>query len=315
MKHTIKYANFEVGSGEKLQTYLPVDGTEVKIPITIINGAGDGKQIVFTSGVHSGEYPGIECCVEMAQEIDPADVNGSIVFVHPCNPTGFEAQISYFVPEDGKNLGRAFPGDPNGTLSEKIGAAITEAFFSQPCDMNVDCHGGDLHERLSTFVFAPKNGTEEARRIALEVTALMNCKFVVMTSTGLTNYLVEKGVPSIVLERGDRGLWTRTEIDLYKKDLYNVLRYMKVIDGAVNYHGPEPYVFQKCDMEYSPVSGCWHRNIELEEHFVQGQKLGEVRDFHGNVLHTVYAKYDGVCHSYWAALSIRKGQLMVGYGA
>ena len=59
MKHTIKYANFEVGSGEKLQTYLPIDGTEVKIPITIINGAGDGKQIVFTSGVHSGEYPGI----------------------------------------------------------------------------------------------------------------------------------------------------------------------------------------------------------------------------------------------------------------
>lgn len=87
------------------------------------------------------------------------------------------------------------------------------------------------------------------------------------------------------------------------------------LPGSVHYRGPEPYVFQKCDMEYSPVSGCWYRFAELEEHFEEGQKLGEVRDFFGNVLHTVYAKYDGVVHSYWAALSIRKGQLMIGYGA
>ena len=315
MKTTITYAGFEVAPGTKLQTYLPVKDSDVKVPVTIINGKEDGKQIVFTSGVHSGEYPGIECLIELAQEIDPADVKGSIAFVHPCNPTGFAAQISYFVPEDGKNLGRAFPGDENGTLSERIGNAITQAFFSGNCDMNVYCHGGDLHERLSTFVFAPKNGTPEARATALEITDFMNCKYVVMTGTGLTNYLVERGVPSIVLERGDRGVWTREEVELYKKDLCNVLRYFHVLDGEVNYHGPKPYVFEKCDMEYSPVSGCWYRCVELEEHFVQGQKLGEVRDFHGNVLHTVYAKYDGVVHSYWAALSIQKGQLMVGYGA
>lgn len=315
MKTTVTYAGFQVDPGTKVQGYLPVKDSEVQIPFTIINGSEDGKQAVFTSGIHSGEYPGIECLVELAQEIDPAQVKGSIVLVHPCNPTGFAAQISYFVPEDGKNLGRAFPGDAAGTLSERIGDAITQAFFAVPCDMNVDCHGGDLHERLSTFVFAPKNGTPEARATALAVTDFMNCKYVVMTGTGLTNYLVERGIPSIVLERGDRGLWSRAEVEDYKRDLYNVLRYFHILDGAVNYHGPKPYVFERCDMAYAPVSGCWYRSVELEEHVQAGQKLGEIRDFHGNVLHTLYADYDGVVHSYWAALSIRKGQLMVGYGA
>lgn len=316
MKESIFYCGQEIKSGTKLQYRVPVPGTEVSVPVTIINGSGDGKKMVITSGIHSGEYPGIECAVEMAQEIDPEKVNGSIVFVHPCNPTGFEAQISYFVPEDGKNLGHCLPGDPEGSFSEKVGYVISSSFLKKECcDMNVDCHGGDLHERLSTFVFAPKGGEEEAHRISMEVSRFMNVKYVVLTSGGITGYAVEQGIPSIVLERGDRGLCPKEDVENYKKDVYNVLRYFGVLEGEVNYCGPVPYVFKKCNMEYSPVSGCWYRNIELEEHFVKGQKLGEVRDFFGNVLHTVYAPYDGVCHSYWAALSIRKGQLMVGYGA
>jgi len=314
LKNSIKVAGITVGSGEKACAFVPVPQTDVKIPVTIINGAKDGKTVVVESGVHSGEYVGIQCAIELAQETKPEDVSGVVIFIHPCNTTGFFAQISYFVPEDGKNLGHCFPGDPNGTMSEKIGYTITNELI-KGSDMVVDLHGGDLHERLSTFVFAPKDGDEQARKVSMEVSKYMNVKYIVMTGGGMTHYALGQGIPSIVLERGDRGLWTEGEVDFYKKDVMNVLKFFKVIPGELNYHGPEPYVFQKCDMKYAPVSGCWYRCVELEEHFVKGRKLGEIRDFHNKVLHTVYAEYDGVVHSYWAALAIRQGQLMVGYGS
>ena len=314
MKREIRIAGIKVGPGEKVFSFVPVPLTEVKIPVTIINGARDGKTVVVESGVHSGEYVGIQCTIELAQEIQPEDVSGAVILIHPCNPTGFFAQISYFVPEDGKNLGHCFPGNPDGTISEKIGYTITSELI-KGSDMVVDLHGGDLHERLSTFVFAPKDGDEQARKVSMEVSKYMNVKYIVLTGGGMTHYALSQGIPCITLERGDRGLWTKEEVDFYKKDVLNVMRYFKVIPGEVNYHGPEPYLFKRCDMKYAPVGGCWYRSVELEEHFVMGQKLGEIRDFNGTVLHTVHAEYDGVVHSYWAALAIRQGQLMVGYGS
>mgnify|MGYP002236632489 FL=1 len=43
----------------KLRTMLPVPGTEIEIPLTIINGAFDGPTLLVTAGIHGGEYPGI----------------------------------------------------------------------------------------------------------------------------------------------------------------------------------------------------------------------------------------------------------------
>lgn len=315
MKTSLSFAGFEIKSCSKRQIMIPIDGTDVKIPVTIINGIDDGKMMVVTSGVHSGEYPGIECAIKLAQEIQPENVKGAVVFVHPCNPTGFEAQVSYIVPEDGKNLGRFFPGNPEGTLTDKICHMISSNFLTKETDMLIDLHGGDLHERLSTFAFVPKSGEPNAQKTAMEISKFMNVKYIVMSGGGMTQYAIDQGIPALVLERGDRGSWNQQEVDFYKKDVLNIFKYFNVIEGKVNYFGPAPYVFEKCDMVYAPVSGCWYRAIELEEHFVEGQKLGEIKDFHGNVLHTLYANYDGVVHAYWEALSIKEGQLMVGYGA
>lgn len=314
MKNSINFDGNKIAPNTKFQGFIPIQGTDVRVPVTVINGIDDGKTVTVTSGIHSGEYVGIQCALELAQEIQPEDVKGSIIFVHPCNPTGFFSHVSYVVPEDDKNLGRQFPGDKQGTLSEKIAASIVETCIEN-CDFELDLHGGDLHERLSTFVFAPKEGPEEALNISHEVAKYMDVKYVVLTNSGLTKLCLGRGIPSLVLERGDRGLWNKYEVTKYKLDVLNVLKYFKIIPGEVNYHGPEQYYFDEVTMDYSPVDGCWYRFVELEEQVVKGQILGEVRDFHGNILHKVEAKYDGVIHSYWSALAIKSGHLMVGYGS
>lgn len=47
MSNTLHICGLKVERGQKLQTYLPVLGTNTKIPITIINGQNDGPTLLI----------------------------------------------------------------------------------------------------------------------------------------------------------------------------------------------------------------------------------------------------------------------------
>ncbi|WP_293722912.1 hypothetical protein [Phascolarctobacterium succinatutens] len=62
------------------------------------------------------------------------------------------------------------------------------------------------------------------------------------------------------------------------------------------------------------ASGRWYAFVEREDRVHDGQKLGEIRDLFGNVLHEYYAKYDGVVLMVLATLAIKKGNPLLAYG-
>ena len=70
MSDTLKVCGLTIERGTKLRTYLPVPDTNVKIPLTIINGDQDGPTLLITAGIHGarsrlpdydapGKYPGL----------------------------------------------------------------------------------------------------------------------------------------------------------------------------------------------------------------------------------------------------------------
>ena len=68
--------------GTKVTGFLPVPGTDVQLPITLVNGAKDGPRLSVTGGIHGAEYPGIEAAIRLAAKLDPAEVSGTVVVVH-----------------------------------------------------------------------------------------------------------------------------------------------------------------------------------------------------------------------------------------
>ena len=77
------------------------------------------------------------------------------------------------MPEDGKNLNRVFPGNPEGTLSEKTAGLISSSFFPL-ADFYVDLHSGDIHESLHPYVYYPGQPTEELAAKARSVAKVLN---------------------------------------------------------------------------------------------------------------------------------------------
>lgn len=311
----LKVGNLICKKGEKVQGFVSVMSTDTLIPVTLINGCQDGKNILITGGVHSCEYPGIQTSIELAKELKPEDINGCIMICHPLNKSGFEARRPAIVPEDGKNLNRVFPGDKDGTLADKI-AYILENQFQKQADFYIDMHGGEMFEQLTPYVYYVGNATPEACKIARDAASVIDCKYMVrsMATTGAYNYAGLQGIPSILMERGCNGIWDEEVVNLYKKDVYNILIHLGVMKGVMTerQHNPEDLV----DLIYlnSEVAGCWYPSIGAGDAVKKGQKLGEVRDYFSNHLATYYAEYDGIILYRTSALWVDKDGGVVCYG-
>ena len=126
----IKIDDWVIEKGEKAQGKIKITGYGIAMPATVICGVKDGPTILITAGIHSAEYVGIQAAMELAKEFQPEELKGNVIIVPLVNVSGFEHRTMSLVYEDGKNLNRVFPGDPEGTAADRIAYTIvTKPFF------------------------------------------------------------------------------------------------------------------------------------------------------------------------------------------
>ncbi len=279
-------------SNSKTRGFIPVQGTPVEMPFTFIHGAKPGKAILLTGGVHGGEYPCIETAIQLANELDPAEVSGTILIIHPVNPAAFLARMQYYGPYDGKNLNRVFPGKATGTVSERIAYQVHQ--FQQAADFFLDLHGGDIHEALVPFVIYSKLGDPAKAEQSRLASALLGFPYVVgsVSDNGSIGAAAQSGTPGFLAELGQCGRWNQAEVEQYKSAVGNVLRYLEVLPGEVKPYEAE--FLEKMLVTTSKEEGCWYPSVELEDQVKKGQKLGEIRDFFGTVKAEYFADSDGI---------------------
>lgn len=302
----------ETKANSKIRGFIPVPGTPVEMPFTFIQGAKPGKAMLITAGVHGGEYPCIETAIQLANEIDPAKVSGTILIIHPVNPAAFLAKMQYYGPFDGKNLNRVFPGKASGTVSERIAYEVHQ--FQQAADFYLDLHGGDIHEGLVPFVIYSKLGSKEKAEQSRLASALLGFPYVVgsVSENGSIGAAAKSGTPGFLAELGQCGRWSIEEVDQYKAAVLNVLRSFDVIPGVVKQHKVE--FLEKMLVTTATVEGCWYPSVKLEEKVNKGQKLGEIRDYFGNALKEYHSESDGVVLYLVTSLAITSNDPLAAIG-
>ena len=314
MNNILKVGNLEAAPGTKVQGFLQVHNSEMKMPMTIINGAKEGKTVVITGGTHGGEYPGIESAIRIASQLTPEVVSGKIIIIHPVNMPAFHAKTQYVGPDDGKNLNRVFPGKAMGTLSERIAYTVTTELFSQ-ADFYMDLHGGDIHENLVPFVIYSKIGPDRVNVISEEASALLGIKYLVgsVSDNGTFGSAAKSGVPGFLAEIGRCGLWSEEEVTTYIKGVFNVLKYLEVIKGEVENLGPVVIIPNMIGLD-AENTGCWYPSVAPGEDVKEGQKLGEICDYFKNTLSEYFATQDAVVLYVASSLAINEGDPIVAIG-
>lgn len=307
-----KLGNIVCKLGEKVSGFWDIEG--YSIPTTIINGKKSGKIVAISSGIHNCEYVGIQSAIELSQEIDPENINGTVIIFHPVNYSGFFHKIPAVMPEDNKNLNRAFPGIENGSISDKIAYHFSKFLYPQ-LDFFIDLHGGDLYERATNFVYSPGIGDNKVIEVSHEVAQVLSVPYRVRSSakTGAYNSAAIQGVPSMLIERGGNGLWNKEEVKEYKKDILSVLGYFNIIDvlNEKNLNQKEISIAKYISSE---VDGFWYPRYKAGEKFNEGDLLGEIKDCFGNIITSYYAEFDGVILYGVFSLAIKKSEEILAYG-
>lgn len=304
------------GSCERV--FLPVEGGGAELPMTILTGGRPGPKVLVSAGVHSAEYVGIQAVNELAAELLPKKLCGTLVLLHLMNPTGFAHRTMSMVYEDGKNLNRVFPGDKAGTLADRIAYTVSQTLLTE-ADAHIDLHSGDGYEELTPYVYYQATAAPDIMERSRAMAAQVDVPYMVPSrvNSGEAYHGAELfGVPGILIERGGLGVWRQREVNACKKDVRNVLRFLGLLGGKPEERRNAP-AQEMADVVYARAehTGCWYPCKKAGDRIAKGELLGEVRDCFGGLLQAYHAQLDGVLLSQVRSLNVLADGPLLAYAS
>ena len=305
-----------VRRGEKYQGDISFANGDIVLPGTIICGKLPGKTMLITGGVHSGEYVGIQACVELGAELQPEKTVGTIVILKVLNRPAFENRAGSLGLSDGKNLNRVFPGNPNGTEMERLAWAITKEVYPK-VDYYIDLHSGDDFEALTPYVYYAGKAAQEVTEVSRKMAEQVDVPYMVrsmVSSGGAYNYAASKGIASILLERGGMGAWTSEEVNSDKRDVRNILSSLDMYQIRRDVRNYVPMEVTDVCYQAASEDGLWYPAAKPGDMVAEGALLGTIRDYNGKLRETCRAEYTGVVLYQTGSLQVTEGGPVVAYG-
>ncbi|PSJ37448.1 N-alpha-acetyl diaminobutyric acid deacetylase DoeB [Zobellella taiwanensis] len=111
----------------------------IMIPVTVVKN-GEGPTALLTGGNHGDEYEGITALFKLANRLEPEQVRGRVIIVPAMNYPAVR-NGSRTSPIDKGNMNRSFPGNPAGSMTERI-ADYFNRYLVPMCDYAMDIHSG-----------------------------------------------------------------------------------------------------------------------------------------------------------------------------
>jgi predicted deacylase len=298
---------------------LKLGGLEV--PLVEVTGSGDGPLLTVIAGVHGCEYASMAGVRRWLRGLEGQELRGRVRAVPVLNMTAFAARTPFVVPEDGKNLNRCFPGNPDGTLGERLAYDAFSQLISGS-DAYIDAHCGDMVEALQPFALY-EAGPAEAR--ARDLATAYGLPYVIRQEKGpdqavsgtSSGAAADAGVPGITAEAGGCGLVEEYAVALHVTGLNGVLSVLGMTDDRV---GREPvraptylrrFLWLRCRQ-----AGWWQPVVAPGDALAEGQVIGTVSTLDGaEVLETISAPADCVVIFLTSSPAVADDGLLIGLGA
>src|SRR5215472_1095114 len=290
------------------------------IPVVELTGAVDGPRLTVLAGVHGCEYAPMAAVRRWTKALAGRELRGSVRAVPVLNLPAFRARTPFLVPDDGKNLNRCFPGNPGGTLADRLAhAAFTQLI--EGSDALIDVHAGDMVEALEPFALFDA-GPAEAR--ALEMATAYGLGYVIRQEPGpdravggtTSTAAAEIGIPAIIAEAGGCGLVEAAPVDAHVRGLDQVLAVLGMTDGPVAVPAAAPVRLGRFLWLRSVSEGWWEPSVRPGEQVAEGQVLGTVSSLDGaEVLQSVTAPAAGVPMFITSSPAAAADGLLLGLGA
>ncbi len=315
--------SIKIGPNEKSSGFLPVGGIPEEFwpPVTVIRGEKSSPIVTVTGGIHGCEYSSIQAAKEITLELKPEDLGGTVIVSPIINVSGFFSRRAFLSPLDERNLNRYFPGNSEGTPSERLAHQVMQSLIL-PADFYLDLHGGDIVEALIPFTLYQPGPTTELEAKSKALAMHFGIPNIIRSRTSGSTYeaAVNIGKPSMIAEAGQQGILSTEAIELLKSGVYRVLNSLDCLTARavdrmaaliVGDKKTKIRVFLEENWMKSPVSGMWYPAVSCGQNVYKGQTLGEISDFFGKNLTSVIAENDGTVVFLLTSLAVNQGDALL----
>jgi uncharacterized protein len=291
------------------------------VPLIEATGSANGPLLTVVSGVHGCEYASMAGVRRWTRDLGTRELRGRVRAVPILNLTAFIARTPFVVPEDGKNLNRCFPGNPAGTLAERLAYDVFTTLITGS-DAVIDAHCGDMVEALQPFTLYEAGPAEEQAR---ELATAYGLPYVIRQVAGpdravagtTSGAAAQVGIPAITAEAGGCGLVEEDAVRLHVAGLNGVLQVLGMTDrGAAVEPRQAPSYLNRFLWLRCQDAGWWEPAVRAGDAVSAGQVLGAVNSLDGaHVLETIVAPADGVVIFLTSSPAVADDGLLLGLGA
>ena len=312
MKEPIQIGTIFADCGQKVKGKLFAGefstGTEVYLPVVVINGEQDGPVIWVNACVHGNELNGTLAAQKLARTLDPADIHGAVVITPVSNPLAFreKKRLSFLegntLMGESTNMGEVFPGRMDGCMTEKLAFVLFQE-IKKLATAVVDFHCWGFGQDSKPYTVIKKYPDEKISREIFEIAKAFGSPMI--CTLDMTKKLDEpspvdkqmdvlcarEGIPSFMAETG-HSEWAEPEyINFAAQGAINVMKYYGVLKGAVP-ENKDPII-----LESRQVIRCKHDGLAIAQvkphQFVKaGETLSIIYNAYGDVVEEVKAEYD-----------------------
>jgi predicted deacylase len=273
------------------------DGTPVTLPIQILHGTGPGPVVCLTATVHGDERTGLFILHAVVAALDPARMRGTVIVFPLVNPLAYisNGRIAD-LDSSGTNMNRAFPGNPAGSIADRLAATVTAGGISR-ADYVIDFHDGGI-DCATRFAIAHDAADAELAAGNLRLAAAYGIPVVVNPANPtpgmggmITRAANDLGIPSTCIELGGHGPIDPAAVALGAEGTLRVLGAVGVLDPIET---PELPAIQYGDPFWlrANAAGAWSPAIGAADVVREGELVGVVRDVFGEVIEEVRAPRD-----------------------
>ncbi|WP_461162934.1 succinylglutamate desuccinylase/aspartoacylase family protein [Arthrobacter sp. R4-81] len=288
---------------------VEIHGRTLRLPVVIVHGERPGPVLAVTAGIHGGEYVSMVAVREFVFGLNASAIQGTVIASLQSSPLSFQGRSAFVNPMDGKNLNRAFPGNPDGGSTDRLAFWLWSNVISR-ADYYVDCHSGDIPEALESFAGVSPVGTADVDDLSRELADQFDVpRIVLFEAEGSSIRAAAKaGIPSTLIEVGGEGRWSAAEVAIQHEGLRRTAGFAGLLELGREERKPLPVFENQAVM--CEVPGLWYSNVKPGSFIDAGALLGVVEDPFGTVLQEARSPISGVLLYGLSSLAANEGDLI-----
>jgi uncharacterized protein len=268
------------------------------------------------AGVHGCEYTSMLGLRRFLAVLDENALRGRLLVVPIANLAAFHTRTPFVVPHDGLNLNRCFPGNPDGSFTERLAYQLFETVVRQS-DYHLDLHAGDQVEALEPFTIFDVSAVEEQSR---RLSAAYGLRYCVRTERSASpvagtssSAAAQAGIPAITAEAGGCGLVDEVSVNLHVSGIRRVLSALGVLPAPFAASAP-PVELGRWVWLRSTTGGWWAPSVGPGERVKAGALVGTVSSLVNSETEEIRAPEEGVPLFITTSPAVAADGLLLGLG-